>query len=77
MAGVELVDAVDEWVLVLRSLNRSPETIKTYSTAVQQLDAHQRVHECPTTVDEIKPTHVRSYLVVVLDTTSASTAVTR
>ena len=48
-----------------------------YGTAVTQLDSHQRARGGPTTVDEIKPNHVRSYLVGVLDRTSASTAVTR
>ena len=75
--GVELLDALDEWELVLRQLNRSPATLKIYSTAVRQLDERQRARGGPTTVDEIKPTHVRAYLLDVLDRTSASTAVTR
>ena len=61
----------------MRQLNRSPATRKTYGTAVTQFDAHQRTRGGPTTVDEIKPTHVRSYLLDVLERTSASTAVTR
>ena len=76
-AGVELVDALDEWDLVMRQLNRSPETRKTYGAAVTQLERHQIEHGGATTVDRITPSDVRSYLVAVLERTSASTAVTR
>jgi len=75
--GVELVEALDEWDLVMRQLNRSPETRKTYATSVRQLDAHQRAHDRPTSTDQVTAFHIRSYLVDVLDRTSASTAVTR
>jgi hypothetical protein len=75
--GVELLDALDEWDLVMRQLNRSPETRKIYCTAVIQFDAHQRGRKAPTTVDEITPGDIRAYLVAVLDRSSASTAVTR
>jgi hypothetical protein len=61
--GIGLLDALDEWQLVLRSLNRSPATIETYSAAVTQFDGHQRTRHRPITVDEVKPAHVRSYLV--------------
>ena len=40
--GVDLLDALDEWDLVMRQLNRSPATRKIYATAVRQLDDHQR-----------------------------------
>ncbi|WP_116998451.1 tyrosine-type recombinase/integrase [Desertimonas flava] len=76
-AGVELEDALDEWDLTLRQLNRSPETRKTYATSVVQLLEHQRQRGVATTVDEISPADIRSYLVAVLERTSASTAVTR
>ena len=75
--GTELLDALDEWDLVMRQLNRSPATRKVYATAVRQLDAHQRARRAPTVVDEIKPGDVRAYLIDVLDRSSASTAVTR
>jgi hypothetical protein len=75
--GVEFLDALDEWQLVVRSLNRSPATIKTYSASVTQFDRHHHARQCPTTVDAVKPAHIRSYLIAVLDSTSASTAVTR
>lgn len=75
--GVDVLDALDEWDLVMRQLNRSPATRKVYGTAVRQFDTHQRTRQGPTTVDEIKPGHIRSYLTDVLERTSASTAVTR
>lgn len=75
--GVDLLDALDEWDLVLRSLNRSEATRKTYATAVQQFAAYLAAHGGPASVDEVKPAHVRAYLVDVLERTSASTAVTR
>lgn len=75
--GVEVLEALDEWDLVMRQLNRSTATRKVYGTAVRQFDAHQRIRSGPTAVDEIKPGHIRSYLVDVLERTSASTAVTR
>lgn len=62
---------------MMRQLNRSTETRKTYATAVRQLHAHQQAHGRPTATDEVTAFHVRSYLVDVLDRTSASTAVTR
>ncbi len=76
-AGVELIDALDEWDLVMRQLNRSPETRKTYATSVTQLNSHQVDRNAPTVVDGIRAGDVRSYLIAVLDRTSASTAVTR
>lgn len=75
--GVELLDALDEWQIILRSANRSPATVKIYATAVRQFTAHQLARGGPLTVDEIKPSHVRSFLLDVLERTSASTAVTR
>ena len=75
--GIELLDAIDEWDLVMRQINRSEATRKIYATAVRQFEAHQRARSGPTTVDEIKPSHIRSYLVTVLERWSASTAVTR
>ena len=71
--AVTLVDALDEWTLVMRSLNRSPETIKTYSTSVLQLDSYTS----GATVDTITPAMIRGYLSSVLETKSPSTAVTR
>lgn len=71
--GTTLVDALDEWQLVMRSLNRSPETIRTYSTSVLQLDAHAHAP----TVDQVTPTTIREYLSSVLADKTASTAVTR
>lgn len=76
-AGVELLDALDEWMLVLRQLNRSEATRKVYATAVTQFAAYLAAHGGPATVDDVKPAHVRAYLTDVLDRTSASTAVTR
>src|SRR4051812_20683597 len=75
--GVELLEALDEWDMTLRQLNRSPATRKIYATAVTQFDTHQRARGGPTVVDQVKPTHVRSFLIDVLERTSASTAVTR
>ncbi len=71
--GVDLLEGLEEWDLVMRQLNRSPETRKTYATSVRQLHAHQLAHDRPTATDEITPFHIRSYLVAVLDRTSAST----
>lgn len=75
--GVDLLDGLDEWDVVLRSTNRSPATRKVYGTAVRQFAQHLAEHGDPSTIDEIRPAHIRSYLVDVLDRTSASTAVTR
>ena len=69
-----LIEALDEWSLVMRSLNRSPQTIKTYSASVLQLD---KMVGSTITVDEVTPTLIRQYLTGVLETKSASTAVTR
>ena len=74
---VELLDALDEWELVMRQLNRSPAHPRHLRHSVTQFDAHQRARQAPTVVDEIKPGDIRSYLVAVLDQHSASTAVTR
>jgi site-specific recombinase XerD len=71
--GTSMVDALDEWQLVMRSLNRSPETIRTYSTSVTQLSAHAR----GPTVDQVTPTTIREYLSSVLVDKSAATALTR
>lgn len=72
--GTTIVDALEEWQLVLRSLNRSPETIRTYSTSVIQFDAFAKG---AVTVDEVTPALIRRYLTSVLADRSASTAVTR
>ena len=69
--GVDLLDALEEGDLVTRQLNRSVETRKTYATSVRQLHTHQLAHDRPSSVDEITPFHVRSYLVDVLERTSA------
>lgn len=69
-----VLDALDEWRLTMRSLNRSPETIRTYSTAVRQLDAFA---QSAITVDEVTPALIRRYLTAVLADKSAGTAVTR
>lgn len=69
-----LPDALDEWCLTMRSLNRSPETIRTYSTSVRQLDAFTA---SAVTVDEVTPALIRRYLTHVLGIHSAATAVTR
>ena len=37
--GVDFLGALDEWDLVMRQLNRSTETRKTYGTAVRQFNA--------------------------------------
>jgi len=37
----------------MRQLNRSAATLKTYGTAVTQLDAHQRRRKATTNVDEV------------------------
>ena len=42
MNGVEILDSLDEWDLVMRQLNRSGATRKVYATAVRQFDDHQR-----------------------------------
>lgn len=76
-AGIELADALDEWDLVMRQLNRSPDTRKTYAASVTQLERHQADRNGATTVDRITPSDVRSYLVAVIERASASTAVTR
>jgi site-specific recombinase XerD len=75
--GVDLLEALDEWDLVMRQLNRSLETRKTYATSVRQLHARQVAHNRTVLTDEVTPFDIRSYLVDVLDRTSASTAVTR
>jgi site-specific recombinase XerD len=71
--GTTLVDALDEWQLVMRSLNRSPETIRTYSTSVLQFDSHAGAP----TVDQVTPAMIRAYLTSVLADKTAATAVTR
>lgn len=71
--GVSLADALADWQLVMRSLNRSPETVRTYSTSVVQLDQFAE----GATVDEVTPRLIRRYLTSVLEAKSASTAVTR
>lgn len=70
--GTTIVDALDEWQLVMRSLNRSPETIKTYSTSVLQLEAGTGA-----TVDEVTSAEIRRFLSSILADKSAATAVTR
>lgn len=72
--ATKISDALDEWQLVMRTLNRSPETIRTYSTSVRQLAAFVG----PTvTVDTVEPSMIRRYLLTVLDRHTAATAVTR
>lgn len=75
--GVDLLDALEEWDLVMRQLNRSPQTRKTYAASVRQLHQHQLDHDASTVTDGVMPADIRRYLVDVLDRTSASTAVTR
>ena len=72
--GVSLSEALADWQLVMRSLNRSPETIRTYTTSVVQLD---QFTNGGVTVDEVTPMLIRRYLTSVLEAKSASTAVTR
>src|SRR3954451_23169582 len=72
--GTSLVDALEEWQLVMRSMNRSPETIRTYSTSVTQLD---KLTGSTITVDEVTPTLIRRYLTTILADKTAATAVTR
>jgi len=67
-------DALEEWQLVLRSLNRSPETIRTYSTSVEQL---ARFVGADVAVDEVTPAMIRRYLTSVLADRTPATAVTR
>jgi site-specific recombinase XerD len=74
---VDLLDALDEWDLVLRQLNRAEATRKVYGTAVRHFAAYLDAHGGPSTVDEVKPAHIRAFLVDLLERTSASTAVTR
>ena len=79
--GTTLTDALDEWQLTMRSLNRSPETIRTYSAAVLQLDAFASSLlpdvTATMTVDNITSAIIRSYLSAVLELKTAATAVTR
>lgn len=72
--GTKLADALDEWLLVLRSLNRSPETVRTYGTSVRQLIAF--VDDTVTT-DQVTASMIRRFLLTVLTERSPSTALTR
>jgi len=75
--GTSLDDALDEWDLVMRAANRSPETRKTYATAVRQLDAWLDAEGRARTVEAVTARDINAFLIDVRERTSATTAVTR
>jgi site-specific recombinase XerD len=76
-----VLPTVDEMLvdfeLSLRSQNKSPATIKTYCTAVDQLATFLAARGMPTEVANIHREHVEAFLADLLERRSASTAKTR
>lgn len=67
----------ESWELHLRAGRKSPQTIYNYSSAVEALASHLESRGMPTEASNIKREHVESFIVALLDSRSAATALNR
>lgn len=71
---IKLADLKDSWVWSLRSAGRSPETIRSYLLALDQLSDFLEEHGLPTAVYRITAREVQKYLSHVYETRASATA---
>lgn len=67
----------EDFALSLRAQNKSPETIRIYTTAVNQLVDYLTANGMPTDIAGVHREHIEAFLAHLLETKSASTAKTR
>jgi site-specific recombinase XerD len=76
LAG-QLPGLMRSWRIHLEAANRSPKTIKSYMAAGDQLAAFLAERGMPTAAEAIRREHVESFIVALMERTTASTAATR
>jgi site-specific recombinase XerD len=73
-AYMNLTDARDKWLRVLRSEGKSKATLDIYSSAVDRFVEYQRDHHGPTDVSKITRENIQGFLTHLQDTKSQATA---
>lgn len=76
-AGPTIEEMRECWARSLRSRNARSETVRTYTTAVEQFDAFLAAQGMPREVAKVSREHVEMFIEHLLATRSASTAKTR
>jgi site-specific recombinase XerD len=64
----------DSWTLHLESAGRSPKTIRSYTDTIALLDAWLEAEDLPRSPRDIRPEHLRRWLLAERERTSPSTA---
>jgi site-specific recombinase XerD len=59
---MQIADARDKWLRVLRSEGKSPKTLEIYSSAVDRFVDYQRIHHGPTDVAKITREDIQGFL---------------
>jgi site-specific recombinase XerD len=72
--GADLTLCLDSYVLSLKSANRTPKTIRSYTDTAQMLIAYLNGHDMPCDAERVQASHVQAFIVREIERTSPASA---